>query len=292
MTYRELYETGKEILARAGIAEAGLDARLLLEFVCHTARHDLLAHGEREREEEEKKRYLELIGRRAGRIPLQQLTGVQEFMGLNFAVNEHVLIPRQDTEVLVEEVMRHLHDGFRILDMCTGSGCILLSLLHYSNDCAGVGADISGEALEVARHNALGLEEKNARFVQSDLFENVEGRFEMIVSNPPYIRSDVIPTLEEEVRLHEPVIALDGREDGLYFYRRIIEGSREHLCGGGQLFFEIGYDQREAVVSLMEEAGFKNVTAVRDFAGLDRVVYGWMYETEALRRRRMPKGSV
>lgn len=277
MTYRELYETGKEILLRSEIAEAELDARLLLEFVCHTTRHDLLVHGEREVEKERKERYLELIEQRSGHIPLQHLTGVQEFMGLEFAVNEHVLVPRQDTEVLVEEVMRHLHDGFRILDMCTGSGCILLSLLHYSNDCTGVGADISEEALEVARRNAESLQKENAVFVQSDLFEKVDGRFEIIVSNPPYIRSDVIGTLMEEVRLHEPVIALDGREDGLYFYRKIMEGSRAHLCGGGQLFFEIGYDQREAVMALMEEAGFRNVTSVQDFAGLDRVVYGWMY---------------
>lgn len=277
MTYRELYETGKARLTQAGVEEAALDARLLLEFICHTSRNDLLVHGDREMEAAQQERYCELINRRSGRIPLQHLTGTQEFMGLDFIVNEHVLIPRQDTEILVEEVMRHLHDGFRILDMCTGSGCILLSLLHYSNDCVGVGADISEEALQVARKNAENLQEDGAVFVQSDLFANIEGKFEIIVSNPPYIRSDVIPTLMEEVRLHEPMAALDGFEDGLFFYRKIIARSREYLCGGGQLFFEIGYDQKEAVTALMEEAGFKNVTAVRDFAGLDRVVYGWLY---------------
>lgn len=277
MTYRDLYETGKERLSLAGVEEAALDARLLLEYVCRTTRNDLLVHGDREVEAIQQERYCRLIQKRSARIPLQHLTGTQEFMGLDFTVNEHVLIPRQDTEILVEEVLKHLHDGFRILDMCTGSGCILLSLLHYSNDCIGVGADISGEALAVAQKNAENLQEHNAGFVHSDLFTNIEGKFEIIVSNPPYIRSDVIPTLMEEVRLHEPMAALDGMEDGLYFYREIIAQSKAHLCGGGQLFFEIGYDQKDAVVGLMEEAGFKNVTAVRDFAGLDRVVYGWLY---------------
>lgn len=277
MTYRDLYETGKERLSLAGVDEAALDARLLLEYVCRTTRNDLLVHGDREVEAIQQERYCRLIQKRSARIPLQHLTGTQEFMGLDFTVNEHVLIPRQDTEILVEEVLKHLHDGFRILDMCTGSGCILLSLLHYSNDCIGVGADISVEALAVAQKNAENLQERNAGFVRSDLFANIEGKFEIIVSNPPYIRSDVIPTLMEEVRLHEPMAALDGMEDGLHFYREIIAQSKAHLCGGGQLFFEIGYDQKDAVVGLMEEAGFKNVTAVRDFAGLDRVVYGWLY---------------
>lgn len=277
MTYRELYEKGTAKLAQAGVEEAALDARLLLEFVCRISRSDLLVHGDREPEAAQQEHYCRLIERRSERIPLQHLTGTQEFMGLDFMVNEHVLIPRQDTEILVEEVMRHLHDGFRILDMCTGSGCILLSLLHYSNDCAGIGADISEDALKVAQKNAESLQEQGAVFVQSDLFSNIEGKFEIIVSNPPYIRSDVIPTLMEEVRLHEPMAALDGFEDGLHFYREIIAQSRDYLCGGGQLFFEIGYDQKEAVMELMEEAGFKNVTAVRDFAGLDRVVYGWLY---------------
>lgn len=277
MTYRELYEIGKSRLAQAGIEEAALDARLLLEFVCRTARNDLLVHGDRAVEAEQESAYRELIGRRSAHIPLQHLTGVSEFMGLEFVVNEDVLIPRQDTEILVEEVMRNLHDGFRILDMCTGSGCILLSLLHYSNDCSGVGADISEKALQVARRNAQNLNETNVSFVNSDLFEKVEGKFEIIVSNPPYIRTEVIPTLMEEVRLHEPIAALDGLADGLHFYREIVKESKKYLCGGGQLFFEIGYDQREAVTALMEQAGFRDVTAVKDYAGLDRVVYGSFY---------------
>ena len=198
-------------------------------------------------------------------------------MGLDFVVNENVLIPRQDTETLVEEVMKQLHDGFRILDLCTGSGCILLSLLHYSNGCTGVGADISEAALAVARENAGRLGETSAVFVRGDLFENITGQFEIIVSNPPYIRTGTIETLMDEVRLYEPRLALDGHEDGLYFYRRIISEGKRHLCGGGMLFLEIGYDQREDVMRLMEEAGYRDVAAARDLAGLDRVVYGCSY---------------
>ncbi len=277
MTYRALYDDGRHILNRAGIAEADLDARLLLEFVCGTVHNDLLANGNRPVKEPQARRYRDLIARRAAHVPLQHLTGEQEFMGLPFLVNEDVLIPRQDTEILVEEVLRNLHDGFRILDLCTGSGCILLSLLHYSNNCTGLGADISEAALLVARKNALALGEDRAVFVRSDLFEKVEGTFEIIVSNPPYIPTGAIGALMEEVRAHEPLCALDGGEDGLFFYRRIIAESDRYLCRGGQLFLEIGYDQKEAVMALMRQAGFRDVTAVSDYAGLDRVVFGGKY---------------
>ena len=195
MTYRQLYEYGVEKLVEAGIDEAKLDARLLLEYICHTDRNTLLVHGDIERNEMEEQFYRMCIEKRATRIPLQHITGEQEFMGLTFRVNQHTLIPRQDTETLVEEGMRHMYDGMRILDMCTGSGCILLSLLKYSNECEGMGVDISEEALKVARENAqrLGLK---AEFVQGDLFEPVpEKKFDMIVSNPPYIETAVIEGL-------------------------------------------------------------------------------------------------
>lgn len=279
MKYRDCYEEGKRLLEEAGVKEAPLDARLLLEHVCRTDRNDLLAHGDREVEADREKDYRMLIGRRAERVPLQQLTGSQDFMGLSFAVNDQVLIPRQDTEILVEEVLKELHDGMRVLDMCTGSGCILLSLLHYSNGCLGVGADISAEALKVAVRNAqsLSVEEGSAVFVQSDLFDRIEGKFDIIVSNPPYIPTCVIKTLMPEVREHEPVQALDGKEDGLHFYRRILAEGLGHLEHGGMLYFEIGYDQAEVVRRLMEEAGFSNVEVIQDYAGLDRVVYGTFY---------------
>ena len=264
-------------LQKQGVEEARQDAWLLLEHVCGISHSTYFVHSEDEMPKEQQEQYEALVRKRGEHIPLQQLTGEQEFMGLTFSVNEHVLIPRQDTEVLVEEVMKNLHDGFRILDLCTGSGCILLSLLHYSNDCSGVGADLSEEALEVARKNAEQLGENSALFVQGDLFAPVEGKFDIIVSNPPYICSDVIPTLMEEVREHEPMQALDGGADGLDFYRKIIQGAKEHLCGGGQLFFEIGYDQGEAVQRLMEQAGYREVECVQDFAGLDRVVFGTLW---------------
>ena len=278
MTYRECYEQGCRTLQAAGIEEAALDARLLLEAVCGTDRNDLLVHGEQPVAPEAEEKYLNWIRQRAEHIPLQQLTGEQGFMGLTFSVNEHVLIPRQDTEILVEEVLKELHDGMRVLDMCTGSGCILLRLLHYSNDCEGLGVDLSAEALEVAGRNVLKVltpeKAEHAHFLQSDLFEKVEGKFEIIVSNPPYIASAEVEKLMPEVRDHEPRMALDGTEDGLYFYRRIIEEAGKHLVSSGMLFFEIGYDQGQAVSELMRTEGYCDVQVVQDYAGLDRVVFG------------------
>lgn len=278
MTYRECYEQGCRTLQAAGIEEAALDARLLLEAVCGTDRNDLLVHGEQPVSPEAEEKYLNWIRQRAEHIPLQQLTGEQDFMGLTFSVNEHVLIPRQDTEILVEEVLKELHDGMRVLDMCTGSGCILLSLLHYSNDCEGLGVDLSAEALEVAGRNVLKVltpeKAEHAHFLQSNLFEKVEGKFEIIVSNPPYIASAEVEKLMPEVRDHEPRMALDGTEDGLYFYRRIIEEAGKHLVSSGMLFFEIGYDQGQAVSELMRTEGYCDVQVVQDYAGLDRVAFG------------------
>lgn len=282
MTYRELYEYGRLRLVENEIAEAALDARLLLEYICHTDRNELIIHGDRECSDLEEQFYRMTIDRRASHIPLQHITGVQEFMGLTFKVNEHTLIPRQDTEILVEEAMRHLSDGMRILDMCTGSGCILLSLLKYSNECEGIGIDISGKALAVARENASRLQ-LDASFLEGDLFapladfvseKTTDRLFDLVVSNPPYIETAVIETLMPEVREHEPVLALDGMEDGLHFYRRIVSEAPAHMRKGAYLFFEIGCEQGEAVKTLMQEGGFEQVEILKDYAGLDRVVYG------------------
>lgn len=249
MTYGELYEYGKRTLGEAGVTEAALDARLLLEYICHTDRNELIVHADRNRSGMEEQFYRTVIEKRAERVPLQHITGEQEFMGLSFRVNEHTLIPRQDTEILVEEAMRHLVDGMRILDMCTGSGCILLSLLKYSNECEGIGVDISEKALEVARENAARLQ-LSAAFLAGDLFAPLEsleaertvrgGRhgvlFDMVVANPPYIETGVIAALMPEVRAHEPLAALDGGEDGLSF----TEGSqrrRLRTCSGGIFVF-------------------------------------------------------
>ena len=273
MNRKEAYKLGIKTLTEAGIEEAKSDTLLLMDAICHVSRNDILVHGEVNLEDEQIAMFEAALKKRCTRIPVQHITGIQNFMGLDFYVNNHVLIPRFDTEILVEEVMKELHDGFSILDMCTGSGCILLSLLKYSNNCSGVGVDISENALAVAKKNQerLGIE---ASFINSDLFERVTGKYDIIVSNPPYIRSDVIPTLMDEVRLHEPILALDGTEDGLFFYKKIVDESTAYLNGGGMLFFEIGYDQGDAVKKLMEDKGYKNVKVVKDYAGLDRGVFG------------------
>lgn len=282
MTYKALYEYGKKKLEEAGIEEASLDARLLLEYVCHTDRNELLVYGDKNRSEFEAQVYQMAIDRRAARIPLQHITGEQEFMGLRFRVNEHVLIPRQDTEILVEEAMRCLADGMRILDLCTGSGCILLSLLKYSNECEGIGIDISDKALLTARENASALQ-LDAVFLEGDLFAPLENYvssktkdrlFDIVVSNPPYIETEEIKVLMPEVREHEPLLALDGGEDGLSFYRKIIQKAPEYMRKGAHLFLEIGCKQGEAVRALMQEAGFSQIQILKDYAGLDRVVFG------------------
>ncbi len=273
MTYREAYDLGCNTLAECGIGEAKLDARLLLEYVCHTNRNDLLVYPDREIRAEEETLYRGMIQRRATHEPLQYITGEQDFMGLTFYTDPSTLIPRQDTETLVEEVMMHLHDGMDILDVCTGSGCILLSLLKYSNDCVGVGCDINPGAVNLAKRNAeaLGIQ---ASFMESDLFASVEGVYDLIVSNPPYVETEVIDTLENVVKEYEPHRALDGGADGLDFYRRIVAEAKNYLRKEGMLFFEIGYNQAESVSELMTLEGYKEVTVKKDLAGLDRVVYG------------------
>lgn len=296
MTMQEAYQQGEQKLVQKGIQQAHLDAWYLLEYVTKVSRTMYYAMPGRQLSKEQEKQYLHAIHQRGLHIPLQHLTGAQEFMGLEFQVNEHVLIPRQDTETVVEEAIHiicrcaeDLQAGqkgmcYKVLDMCTGSGCILLSILYHCRcDTAheeknkmsveGIGTDISREALNVARDNALSLR-IDARFLESDLFERIHGTYHMIVSNPPYIRSEVIGTLQDEVKLHDPRIALDGNADGLYFYRKIIESAGMYLEKGGVLIFEIGFDQGDAVTALMQKAGFQNIEVKKDLAGLDRVVLG------------------
>ena len=278
MTYRSLVTEGGKLLQAAGVPEAELDAWYLLEYLrkergSRSDRQWYLLCREEEADMEEEEAYRELIGRRAKRIPLQQITGEQEFMGFPFLVNEHVLIPRQDTETLVEEAMEKSGKGDRVLDMCTGSGCILLSLLKLVPELSGTGADISQEALKVAVENGKRLQTE-ASFLESDLFEKVEGVFDLIVSNPPYIASDEIGTLMEEVRDHEPIGALDGSADGLAFYRRLVQEGKDHLKSGGWMLFEIGCTQAEAVMELLKKGGFQEIYVKKDLAGLDRVVGG------------------
>jgi release factor glutamine methyltransferase len=273
MTYREAIALGEKELNTANVADAKNDAWLLLAAACKIDHTFYYMHIDKDMDHEQVGAFEHLIHKRAEHIPLQYITGEQEFMGMNFHVNSNVLIPRQDTETLVEQALKRIKPGMHILDMCTGSGCVLISILKNAPGTTGVGCDISKQALIVAKENAK-LNDISAEFERSDLFEYVMDKFDMIVSNPPYIRSAEIPTLMPEVAQFEPLIALDGKEDGLYFYRRIILESKDYLNEDGMLLFEIGYDQGQEVSRMMKEAGFSDVCVIKDLAENDRVVYG------------------
>ena len=272
MTVREALGYAKEELEGAGIFEAAMDAKYLLMEVAGLSSAELFFAAERELEEGTVRKYREVIERRRAREPLQYIIGTQEFMGLSFLVSPAVLIPRQDTERLVELALPHC-SGARVLDLCTGSGCILLSLAKLSGLKSGVGVDLSKEALLVAKKNAERLL-VSVELIESDLFENVQGIFDVIVSNPPYICAGEIGGLMPEVRDFEPRMALDGDVDGLCFYRRIAEGAGLYLRTGGRIFLEIGCTQAKEVSSLLEENGFEEIDVKKDYAGLDRVVCG------------------
>ena len=346
--WADVLNYGKKILKNAGIVEADLDAWYLFEqsfgisraqyFLC--ARENIagstaqkIAAQEQTGNSLESKNALDCVElwlkeklsayentleKRASRIPLQQILGQQEFMGLTFFVNEHVLIPRQDTETLVELVLNEQKDkNVSILDMCTGSGCIAVSLKKLGGYACVEGADISEEALKVAKRNSEEILENSdavssrteqiqnctnltnnqnkqdnseermvsevrrvsqtgVTFRRSDMFSAFPEteRFNVIVSNPPYIPSAVIEELEPEVRDHEPRGALDGTADGLYFYRILAEECAKHLTPGGHVYFEIGYDQGAAVKELLDIHGFKDTRVIQDLTGKDRVVCG------------------
>lgn len=276
MTYREARMQAAALLKAAGVENESAESWFLMEAACQINRSFYLLHEWDEMSPEQEKDYLKLTEKRCQRMPLQYLTGEQEFMGLPFAVNEHVLIPRQDTEVLVEETIQILKNEMSdadVLDLCTGSGCIGISIQSFCPETKVTAADISEDALKVAKYNAL-QNQVLVNFVHSNLFSEISGTFDLIVSNPPYIPSKVIDTLMPEVRDHEPKGALDGKEDGLYFYRRITEESVAYLKDGGYLLYEIGHDQAEAVSGFMKEQGFYDIKVICDLAGLDRVVRG------------------
>lgn len=273
MTYGEACLKGRKMLEDQGIEGAAADAWYLMEDICGIRRSFYYLHQRESMPEEMRQAYFQAVDRRCLHIPLQYITGRQEFMGLTFTVTPDVLIPRQDTEVLVEEVLKYLKPGMEALDLCTGSGCIGVSLKHYVPGAEIWASDISQKALKVAKKNALG-NQAEVHFVHSDMFEHIHQKFDIIVSNPPYIPSARIPELMPEVRDHEPVTALDGSGDGLHFYHKITESSSLYLKEKGMLFYEIGYDQGRAVSEILRENGFENVTVIRDLAGLDRVVAG------------------
>ena len=275
MKLSELYGLFVDTLNKSGFAEAESDSRLIFEYIVGIDRVKLTLEGDRELGPDVEEKLKAALAKRLTHMPVQYITGYQNFMGLEFMVSKDVLIPRMDTETLVEEVLRLGLSNVRVLDICTGSGCILLSILKYVYGSSGVGVDISDDALGVAKANseALGID---ATFIKSDMFENIpkDEHFDIVVSNPPYIRSDVIGTLMSEVKDYEPLLALDGSEDGLKFYRIIADRAPEYLNNGGMLFLEIGYDQGAEVSALLSAAGFMDVEVIKDLSGLDRVVSG------------------
>ncbi len=277
MKYQQALLTAAGQLAKAGIEEAQADAWVLFEYCTKMDRTHYFLSQRDEMKKEEEEEFFRLIREREKRIPLQHLTGVQYFCGYPFYVNRHVLIPRHDTECLVEEALRMIKEGDAVLDMCTGSGCILLSIAKlFQKELCLKGCDLSEEALKVALRNAEELQ-VNASFSRGDLFDALVGEdriYDVIVSNPPYIATGEIEGLSPEVKDHEPFSALDGKEDGLYFYRRIIREARSHLKKEGWLLFEIGYDQGESVPLIMQQEGYTDIHVRKDLAGLDRVVAG------------------
>lgn len=293
MTYDEALKWGKSRLETVCNIEKDADAWQLFEFVAKMDRTKFFMERNEEISEDIFEKYKRCINKRKEHYPVQYITNIQSFMGFDFYVDESVLVPRPETEELVVCTENLLSKRFEerkgglqpfagspdVLDMCTGSGCIAISLKLRNDNINVTGVDISNEALNVAVRNCEQLNAK-VSFVQSDLFSVLEergvinDRFDIIVSNPPYIETKEIETLMSEVKDYEPVIALDGCEDGLYFYRKIVEQSVNYLKSGGYLIFEIGCSQGEAVSKIMRDNGFSNIEVRKDLSGLDRIVFG------------------
>ncbi|HEY9575401.1 MAG TPA: peptide chain release factor N(5)-glutamine methyltransferase [Lachnospiraceae bacterium] len=273
MTYQSLLAWGKEKLKESGIEEYDLDAWLLLSYCSGLDRGQFFLKALDSVKEEEESSYKAFIVKRQSHIPLQHITHQAFFMGLEFWVDKHVLIPRQDTECLVERVLEVIKEDDKVLDMCTGSGCIALSIKKLAPGVKVTGVDVSKQALLVAEKNSQKLGEK-VTWVCSNLFDQIKDSYDIIVSNPPYIESKVIESLQEEVKEHDPRMALDGGEDGLYFYREIGKKALSYLKERGWLFLEIGYNQKESVSCILEENGFIKIHTYKDLAGFDRIVAG------------------
>jgi len=271
MTYSELMADGVKELSDAGFEEARTDVRALLFHACEMDFMSFLRDEALEVPTEQEECFRTLLVRRMNHEPVQYIIGEQEFCGLCFHVQPGVLIPRPETELLAEAVFKDA-SGKRVLDLCTGSGCIAVTVAKLGNPAFVAASDYSGEALSVAKGNAEWLDAA-VTFFQGDLFENVEGTYDIIVSNPPYIKSKVIEDLMPEVRVFEPRIALDGTEDGLLFYRRIGADAKRFLNPGGRLMYEIGHDQGEEVAALLAAEGYTAIDVKQDYAGLDRMVF-------------------
>lgn len=287
MTLKQMFEQGRQRLMEAEVPEADANAWYLLQD-CFSdkdfsfRRSDFFLRQEETAAKEIQNRFFGTIEKRCRRVPLEYIIGYTEFMGLVFEVNENVLVPRQDTEILVETALPFC-EGRRVLDLCTGSGCIGLSIAMLAGPDEVVLSDISEQAIRVTEKNLRRFQEeagsllrtnKGVQLLCGDLFGPVEGTFDIIVSNPPYIATDVITGLMPEVRDFEPTLALDGGADGMDIYRRLTEESSEYLNPDGMLIVEIGYDQGERVSRCMEQAGYSEIKVIRDFAANDRVVTG------------------
>jgi len=280
MTRKEAVFYTREKLKASGDSEADSEAYLILELILGISRMDCLLDPQKELSDDDFCKLEDTLNRREKHEPLQYITGHQEFMGLDFMVSPAVLIPRQDTEILVLEAEKYIeeqrvlcNEDLDILDMCTGSGCIIISLKNRNREINATAVDISAMALEVAGKNAEN-NDAQVSFIHSDLFENVpiDKKFDLIVSNPPYIPSSVVDTLMPEVRVYEPRLALDGEADGLKFYKKIIRAAKEHLKPGGTIMFEMGFDQGESIERLFILEGYSDIYIVRDLAGLNRVI--------------------
>jgi release factor glutamine methyltransferase len=263
-------------LKKENIEEPVLKARLILCYVLNVEKEYLIINNNEEITTSKEEEYNKAITKIISGYPLQYITNNQEFMKLNFYVDENVLIPRADTEITVEEVITYCQkvkkDSAKILDLCTGSGAIAISLKKYVPNCNVVAVDISSNALEVAKKNEKKNNIENIQWVKSNLFENVNGKFDIIVSNPPYIKKNVINTLDKQVQ-KEPLIALDGGTDGLDFYRKIIKNAQNYLQKDGVIFLEIGFDQKEEVTSIIKSTNkYKEIIFKKDLAGNDRMV--------------------
>lgn len=276
MTIMEAIKKGMIELKNSNIESPKLKSRLLMQFTLNKPRQYVIVNDMEELNKNDEKKYFDAILKMRKGIPLEHITHQKEFMKLNFFVDENVLIPRQDTEILVEEVIKIAKktNAKKILDLCTGSGAIAVSLAKYLPETEITAIDISNEALKIAKKNAINNEVENQiTFISSDLFTNLnDEKFDIIVSNPPYIKRSVIDTLDEEVK-KEPHIALDGGDDGLYFYRKIIKESYQYLKYGGYLCLEIGFDQKIDVIELIEnEENYTNTYSKKDLYDNDRIV--------------------
>ena len=300
---KELLQIGESALEKAGCMDPRIDAELIMRFLLSLDKQQLFIKFPALLDEKTCEAYFKLIDLRSAGKPVQYITGEQEFMGISFKVDENVLIPRQDTETLVEEVIREVKEqtsrgksprgGCQILDLCCGSGAIGVSFCKYIKDARVTAVDISGKAISVAKENAQNAGVgKQIKFLESDLFGSLRKgiggtKFHIIASNPPYIKRDVIPTLQREIVEHEPMLALDGGEDGLDFYRRIVASAADYLKPEGMLYLEIGHDQGQTVDDLARDTGrFEDIEIIKDLAGHDRVVKCRMVSPEKNSRRR------